>query len=306
MSQSDTIQSFFSADGCLHGRLVQLDSSLNGILGRQGEVSGDPRVHKLLAETLVLTALLGGILKFEGTFSLQTNSDGAVGLLVGDMTTQGALRGYVRVDKDRLATLPAEADSATLLGRGHLAFSVRQGDQALPYQGVVELAGDGLLPAALTYFRQSAQLETRLLIAVSGSQVPGWRGRGLLLQRLPANSNPQAMNDNSDAASVEDNWDLADACFATLGQEELLGFAGTPEAFLRRLLPLPTLTIGGSRPLYDQCSCSRQRVAGYLAQIAAAELQELIEDNKITVTCEFCRRTYDFDEAQLADLAKLH
>jgi len=284
---------------------VQLDGSLNGILARQGEVSGDARVHRLLAETLVLTALLGGILKFDGTFSLQSNSDGAVGLLVGDMTTQGALRGYMRVDKDRLATLPAEADRATLLGRGHLAFSVRQGDQALPYQGVVELAGDGLLPAALTYFHQSAQLETRLLIAVTGSQVPGWRGRGLLLQRLPANSNPQAMNDNDDAASVEDNWDLADACFATLGQEELLNFAGTPEAFLRRLLPLSTLTMGVSRPLVDQCSCSRQRVAGYLAQIDAAELHELVEDDKIIVTCEFCRRRYDFDEAQLADLAKL-
>jgi molecular chaperone Hsp33 len=306
---TDFVHSFFNMDGNLHGRFVQLDSSLSSILQRhrhRAPDQTDTRVEQLLAETLLLTVMLGNTLKFDGTFSLQTSSDGAVNLLVGDLTTEGALRGYARVAPEKLAATPDTAKPSLLLGDGHLAFSIRQApqpgdDQQLAYQGVVILTSDGLLQAALTYFEQSVQLDTHLLIAIDqgGAKNGQWRGRGLLLQRLPDHGghdeNLLAINDNSNAMRAQDNWEFASACFATIKPDELLDYAGTPEAFLRRLFPLTSLEIAAAKVIRDQCRCSVSRVAGYLQALPSDELQDLFdEDGKLEVTCEFCSQGYPF------------
>jgi molecular chaperone Hsp33 len=47
--------------------------------------------------------------------------------------------------------------------------------------------------------------------------------------------------------------------------------------------------------LAAQCRCSRERIQGYLHRFGAEELKEMREsDGGVTVTCEFCSRTYRF------------
>ena len=51
----------------------------------------------------MLTVLLGSLLKFEGRFILQTQTDGPVRMLVVDYRTPGNVRALARFDKDRVA-----------------------------------------------------------------------------------------------------------------------------------------------------------------------------------------------------------
>ena len=56
------------------------------------------------------------------------------------------------------------------------------------------------------------------------------------------------------------------------------------------------------RPLRHGCRCSRDKVAATLGSFARAEVEDMAENGAVTVTCEFCKEDYVFDEAALAEL----
>ena len=153
----------------VRGRLVRLGPTLDDIIERHGYPLA---VARPLAEAMVLCAALATSLKYDGIFTLQISGDGPIRLLVTDLTTDGALRGYAQFDSWKLAVaLGAGNHDAPdgyvpkLFGRGRLAFTVDQGQHTERYQGVVPLEGATLADCAHTYFRQSEQLPTGLKIA---------------------------------------------------------------------------------------------------------------------------------------------
>src|SRR5436309_1901264 len=190
-SADDTILPFEVAALELRGRLVRLGPSIDGILRRHDYPQP---VAKLLGEAVVLTLLLGSVLKFDGRFILQTKSDGPVRMLVVDYRTPGSIRALASFDKDRVAAAVdgAKNDAGALLGHGHLAMTVDQGPDTARYQGLVALEGKGLEHAAHEYFLRSEQIPTRVRLAVGEEISRGaagarhrWRAGGLLVQFLP-------------------------------------------------------------------------------------------------------------------------
>ena len=141
------------------GRIVRLGPAVDAILRRHDY---PPPVAALLGEALALCVALASSLKYEGIFTLQMRGDGPVRLLVVDLTSAGALRGYAQFDAARVAAMPVESANAVprLLGRGHMVFTVDQGADTERYQGIVALEGAGLSDCAHHYFRQSEQLAT--------------------------------------------------------------------------------------------------------------------------------------------------
>src|SRR6187455_659525 len=111
---SDRLVSF-TIPGChARGRVVRLGPVLDRILAAHDYPAP---IQRLLAEALVLTALMGGLLKREGsqlTLQAQTKG-GAVDLLVCDYR-DGELRGYVQHDPERLTGLGAEPSLHALFG----------------------------------------------------------------------------------------------------------------------------------------------------------------------------------------------
>ncbi len=78
----------FAVEGLdVRGRSVALGPILQKILGRHDYP--EP-VSRLLAEAIVLTSLLGTSLKFDGRFTLQTQTQGPVSMLVVDFETPDA------------------------------------------------------------------------------------------------------------------------------------------------------------------------------------------------------------------------
>src|SRR5690606_36840876 len=78
------------------GRVVRLGAALDTILSRHDYPLP---VARLLGEAVVLAALIGSSLKFEGRFILQTQTDGPVNLIVVDFDTLDGMRGYARFDR---------------------------------------------------------------------------------------------------------------------------------------------------------------------------------------------------------------
>ncbi len=118
------------------------------------------------AEALVLTALLGSLLKDPGgqmTLQAQTEA-GIVDLLVCDYKG-GELRGYVRHDPDRLIEAGPNPSLFALFGKGYLAITFDQPATNERYQGIVPLEGAGLGEAAQSYFSQSEQIPSIVRLA---------------------------------------------------------------------------------------------------------------------------------------------
>src|SRR4051794_37409816 len=170
----DLVQPFRIDPFALRGRLVRLGPTVDRILSQHDYP--EP-VAAVLGEAITLAVVLAGALKYEGVFTLQTKSDGPVRLIVADVSTEGAVRGYAQYDRDRLdaasrygAGKPDASPSVPeLIGSGYIAFTVDQGDDTERYQGIVELIGATLAECAQHYFRQSEQIQAGIKLSVARS-----------------------------------------------------------------------------------------------------------------------------------------
>jgi molecular chaperone Hsp33 len=282
----------------LHGRLVRLGPVVDEILSRH---KYPEPVAVLLGEALALTCTLGASLKFDGIFTLQTKGDGPVRLLVADVTSAGGVRGYAE-DEKIAAIGEALPDNPVprLLGAGHLAFTVDQGPDTERYQGIVELTGASLTECASHYLRQSEQLETLLNLGVAFKN-GGWRAYGLMVQKPPR---PMSDFENSwDIASEDevaaDDWLRTASLVSTLGNDEGLDPAVSPEQLLYRLFHEDGVRVQEPRPLAFRCRCSRDKVVNTLRMLDRDEVAEMKVGDAVEVTCQFCNETYRFDDAEL-------
>ncbi len=294
----DLVYPFLLPTAGVRGRLVRLGAVADEILNRHDYPDA---VARLLAELMVLAAGLGTFLKFEGVFTLQTKGDGAVRLMVADVTSEGGLRAYAETDRAAVAAVLAQEPRPSLprlTGAGYLAFTVDPQERENRYQGIVALEGERLADCFLHYFRQSEQLPTA--IHVAAQRVDGrWRAGGLILQRLPAEEHP---GDPLLIEARQEGWRRATVLMSTLSDGELLDPALAAESLVWRLFNEEEIAPHGLRPVVASCRCSREKVESVLIALSAGERDEMTVEGTIEVTCQFCSRRYDFDEADLAAL----
>ena len=299
----------------LRGRLVRLGPMVDEILSRHDYPAP---VAKLLGEAVVLGVLLGSALKIEGRFILQTQTDGPVSMLVVDFTSPGQVRACARFDAARVAEATAanSASAGALLGRGHLAMTIDQGQDMSRYQGLVALEGGDLEAAAHEYFHRSEQIPTRVRLAVAeefrpSAAGPGhrWRAGGILLQFLP--KSPDRMRqpdlDPGDApegveqhtVAEDDAWVEGRSLVETVEDLELIDPALSHERLLYRLFHERGVRVFRSQPMVAQCSCSRPKITDMLKRFSADDRAHMVEDGAISVTCEFCNSKYVIDPAEV-------
>jgi molecular chaperone Hsp33 len=304
--QDDMVLPFAVTPLDVRGRLVRLGPAVDRIV-RQHRYP-EP-IARLVGEAVALTALLGSSLKFEGRFQLQTRSDGVVDMLVVDFDAPDRLRAFARFDADRLAQAAGRLDSAALLGRGHLALTIEQGNDQSRYQGVVPLDGEGLEAAADRYFRQSEQIPTVVRLAVAQSVTgdgAAWRAGGFLVQFLPQSEDRRRQADLEPgdapegqvetAAAEDDAWTEAKALAGTIEDHELVDPTLSSERLLFRLFHERGVKVFDPQALQDACRCSRERIAGMLRSFTSAERRDMIgPEGRVGVTCEFCGIHRDFD-----------
>src|SRR5580704_15354479 len=310
----DAVLPFEVAALDLRGRLTRLGPALDDILTRHDYPTP---VGKLLGEAIVLTTLLGSSLKFDGRFILQTQTDGPVSFLIVDFKAPDRLRAYARFDAGRIKE---GFDSGALLGRGHLAMTIDQGPDMSRYQGLVALDGGSLEDAAHEYFLRSEQIPTRVRLAVGeewrgGGEGPRhrWRAGGLLLQFLPkaperarrADLHPGDAPEGSLTHTVaeDDAWVEGQSLISTVEDIELIDPDLSGERLLYRLFHERGVRVFRCKDLRAKCSCSRARVERMLRSFPQEDRADMVENGKITVTCEFCNATYVFAPVDVSEPA---
>lgn len=304
----DAVVPFEVAALDVRGRTVRLGAMIDEILTRHDYPTV---VSRLLGEAIVLTVLLGSSLKFDGRFILQTQTDGPVRMLVVDWRSPGLVRAYAQFDADAVAALKSPTDT-DLLGRGHLAMTIDQGADMNRYQGLVALGGGTLEEAAHEYFLRSEQIPTRVRLAVAeefsaaeGGVRRRWRAGGLMLQFLPKSTERMRVADLHPGDAPEgtaphvvpedDAWVEGQALVETIDDLELLDPALSTERLLFRLFHDHGVRVFRAAEVEARCSCSRERVEGILKSFSTEERAAMVEDGRISVTCEFCNTRYAFE-----------
>lgn len=305
----------FQVEGLdVRGRAVQVGPLLDAILGRHNYPAP---VARLLAEAIVLTALIGTSLKFDGRFTVQTRSDGPVDLLVADFSSPDRMRAYARFDEEALAAAVAAGKTSPpeLLGEGILALTIDQGSFMQPYQGIVPLDGSSLEDIAGVYFRQSEQIPTRVRLGVAelldrdadGKPRHGWRAGGIIAQFLPEAPERMRQPDLHGGEGYEakeheddDSWTEARMLVETADMDELTDPQIGAERLLYRLFHERGVRIYPAQPVLDRCTCSRDKLMGVLKGFSAEEIESSLDDDgTMSLTCEFCSTVYRYQATEI-------
>lgn len=302
---NDLIQPFQVERFGLRGRLVRLGDAADDILNRHDYP--EP-VAVMLGQMMAVAAIMAGALKYDGIFTLQTQGDGPIRLMVADITSTGDMRAYAQYDADKLAAaIAAMPDGAIgdsvphLLGAGYLAFTVDQGPDTERYQGIVDLYGATLADCLHYYFRQSEQIEAAIKVAVSRRPTaPGaaadrrnhWQIGALMVQRLPKDH-------GQDEEDREEGWREAVILMGSATNREMLDDTLHPDALLYRLFHEPGVRVYKPIILRAACRCSADRVSVMLRSFPKTEIESMKVDDKIIVTCEFCGRGYTYTELEI-------
>ena len=277
------------------GRVVRLGPVLDQILSAHDYPAP---IARILSEALVLTALLGSLLKEpEGQLTLQAQTEaGIIDLLVCDYR-DGELRGYVRFDNERLPELTNHRDLFALFGKGYLAITFDLPAAGERYQGIVPLEGGSLAAAAESYFGQSEQVPSLVRLAVNDT---GHIAGGILIQHLPeGEEGRERLHTRLD----HPEWEHVRLLGETIKASELFDQELPLDTLLWRLFheedEIRTMT---TQPLAKGCRCNLDYVRSVISRFAPEERQEMVDDDGfISVDCEFCSRVFPISLQEFED-----
>ncbi|MCE2842891.1 MAG: Hsp33 family molecular chaperone HslO [Novosphingobium sp.] len=287
----DRVLRFSIPDRNARGRVVRLGPVLDTILTAHDY---PPPIRRLLAEALVLAALLGTLLKDEEsqlTMQAQTEA-GVVDLLVCDYRN-GELRGYVRHDPERLAMLGRDPSLYALFGKGYLAVTFDLATTGQRYQGIVPLEGASLGEACESYFAQSEQVPTLIRVGI-GDGSAGCIGAGILVQHL---AEGEEGRERLHVKPDHPEWEHVAVLAGSTRPEELVDPDLSLEALVWRLFHDESeVRVETGRVLQRGCRCSIAHYQSVLARFPEAERIDMRNDaGLIEVDCAFCSKLFQIE-----------
>jgi molecular chaperone Hsp33 len=273
------------------GRVVRLGPVLDVILSAHEYPAP---IRHLLAEALVLTALIGSLLKDNGSqLTMQAQTQGGIVELLACDYRDGALRGYVLHDAERLARLGANPSLYALFGQAYLAITFDDADSGQRYQGIVPLEGDSLSQACEVYFAQSEQVPTIIRSGVK------WDGHnclaaGLLAQHL---AEGEQGKERLHVRLDHPEWEHVAIMTGSVRHEELVDQDLSLEAIVWRLFhEEQEVRVEKLAHLTRGCRCSKEHYQSVLSRFPSAELAEMRgDDGLISVDCAFCSKIFAID-----------
>lgn len=284
MGEIDRVLGFTIASRHARGRVVRMGPVLEQVLAAHGY---PPAVEKLLAEALVIAALLGTTLKSDdGQMTMQAQTEnGAIELLVCDYKG-GEVRGYVKHDAEKIAALPHDPDLASLFGTGYLAITFDQAVTKERYQGIVPLEGDSLCAAIEHYFAQSEQIPSLVRASLSGD-IAG----GILVQHLPEG---EVGRERLHTRHDHPEWEHVAAIAQTISADELTRPDLALEDLVWRLFhDEDEVRILDATPLAKGCRCDAEHVRSVILRFPENERKDMADEKGVvSVDCAFCSKIF--------------
>ncbi|WAT17322.1 Hsp33 family molecular chaperone HslO [Aurantiacibacter sp. MUD11] len=289
---SDELLGFAIPTRNSRGRAVRLGPVLEDILSAHDY----PQALKhVLAEALVLTTLMGGLLKGDGDqLTMQAQGEGGViSLLVCDYR-DGEIRGYVQQAQPEDPAVAANPSLETLFGKAHLAITFDIAKTGKRYQGIVPLEGQSLSGAVEVYFARSEQVPTLIRSAIrSGKQ--GTVAAGFLVQHLP---DGEEGRERLHVRMDHPEWEHVSIMAESLRHEELVEESLSLEEIVWRLYheEQRVLISPGAR-LSKGCRCTEAHFEEVLARFPKEDRREMANDEGIIlVDCAFCSKVFPIQD----------
>lgn len=277
------------------GRAVRLGPVLDDILSAHNYPQ---QIKSLLAEAVCLTSLLGALLKEENaqlTLQAQTES-GVISLLACDYK-DGAVRGYVQFDAERLASQPLEPSLMALFGKGYLAITFDHPAPLGRSQGIVPLEGASLAEAVQSYFLQSEQIPTVIRVALEQEGDQTIVG-GLLVQHLP---DGEEGKERLHVRMNHPEWEHVAIMGGSVQSEELVDSRLPMEDLLWRLFSeSDEVRVLSGKPLVKGCRCNEDHIRGVIARFPKEDKEDMVgDDGTISIDCAFCSKKFSISRASL-------
>ena len=293
---NDKCLSFNLDNNAFRGRIVRLDNVLNEMFSRQNYPDN---VAAAVAVTSALGVLISSLMKFDGIFTLQMQGNGPLSVLVADVTSEGKVRATAKYNAKAieeaqvLRKTEGEIEPAPhWLGQGNLIFTIDQGKNTELYQGVVDLQGKNLAECALRYFKNSEQIDTHLRLFLQKDE-KNWKAAGILIQKMPTKGGKNATDD------TDELWNEDKILTDSLKQEEVFDEKLSLEDLLFRLFHEHQVRVAKENEYHFGCRCSREKLLNTLSSMKKEDIEDMVENGKITATCNFCGQVYSFDKSEL-------
>ena len=223
--------------------------------------------------------------------TLQIKGDGP---LEGELVTadsKGRVKGYVfNPDVDIPPKSPVKLDVGGAVGKGFLTVIKDLGLKE-PYVGKTELVSGEIAEDLTYYFAKSEQIPSAIALGVLvDTDTSIKEAGGFIIQVMPG--------------ITEEILERLESRINVIPYiTELLSMGDTPESILNLILGDMDLQIIDKIPTEYYCGCSRERVEKALLAIGKDDLKKILEeDKKAELSCHFCNKKYNFDEADLKRL----
>lgn len=251
-----------------------------------------PTASVALGRALTGGVLMGALLKGRQRVAMKFEGNGPLGKIIVEADPMCRVHGYVGNPDADLPPVDGRFDIPGAIGRAGLLTVTKDLLLKEPYQGVVNLSSSEIAEDLAYYLTDSEQTPS----AVGLTTIPDETGRiavagGFLIQTMPP-ANEEAI-------------ETLTRRIATLPPlAKMLLDGATPKEVLDRIFGDIPFEILGHQDVSFHCGCSRERIEQALITLGPNEIISLAErPEATTITCEFCRKPYEFTPEDLHKLA---
>lgn len=239
-----------------------------------------------LGRCLTIAAIMSCTYKSGEHLTIKVCGDGPIGQITLE-ATDGKVRGFVHNPGVYLSYNNGKLNVGDAVGRnGHIEV-IKDLHLRAPFSSTCELVSGEIAEDFTYYFAKSEQIPSSVglgvLIDPDGNVLSSG---GFLIQVMPG-CTEETLN------TLEQRLSTLKSC-STMVQE---GY--TPEEMIQEITS-GNYELLETKELSFSCPCSKDRFRKGLLSLGKKELTDILkEDKKATITCNFCKNTYEFNSEDL-------
>ena len=282
-------------------RAINKNKTIRFLIGQTTDMVQEIRdIHESSATGSAAMGRLATIASMMGLASLQDDQSltisfdgkGPGGKLVAVANSYG----FVKVtatnpQADPDSKYPGKLDVGSFVGKDGNLSVVKDLKMKEPYVGLSEIVTGEIAEDMANYFFYSEQTPTAIALGVLVDKDLSIKAAGgIFIQVLPD-------------ASEEDLVKLEEAIKKLKPVSELIDGGLSPEEILSTYFSEFEVEIIATNEVGLYCNCSRERIETGLESIGKNELESILkEDGEAEVVCDFCKKTYIFNEDDLKNM----
>lgn len=283
-------------------RCISTDGTLTVMAADTTDIVNEAvKIHKTSAVTsaalgrlLTAASLMGSALKGkDDSITVKINGGGPAGTVLAVSDSSGNPRGYVQ---NSVVEIPlnekGKLDVKGAVGTDGFLTVIKDLGLKEPYVGQIPIVSGEIAEDITQYYATSEQVPSVVALGVLvNPDLTIKAAGGFIIQLLPT-----AMDDTIE--KVEKSLQNIESV------TQMIEKGMTPEEICHHVLSeFEIEELDSANPVY-KCSCSKQRVEAALISTGREALEEMAQDEKTEVGCQFCNKKYVFTPKDIRELLK--